>query len=121
YSVLVYQWWLQRSNSQATVSYSTNGHQCVTTFSITGAANTNTALEAILPATGSPFTLQVLTNTVLATSSLYRTNGQFIKVRVGTTVTNAIIRYVLGPKANNDFYNSISGTTLSVVAPGVLA
>ena len=117
----VYNWWLQRSNTAATVTYTTNGHQCVTTMALSGAGNTNAAVEFILPATGLPYSLQVLTNNTLATTAVYRTNGQFLKLRVGTTVTNATLRYILGPKANNDFYNAISGTTLTVPGAGVMA
>ena len=47
-AALVYQWWLQRSNAQITASYSTNGSQSTTTFSITGAANTNTSVELLI-------------------------------------------------------------------------
>ena len=49
-AVGVYQWWLQRSNAQITASYSTNGDQSITTVSIAGATDTNTAVEILVPA-----------------------------------------------------------------------
>src|SRR5207244_957038 len=45
----VYAWWLQRSNAQVSASYTTNGNQSVITLSITGAQDTNTAVEILAP------------------------------------------------------------------------
>src|SRR5204863_390635 len=67
------------------------------------------------------FNVQVLTNNVLAGANDYRAQDQTIKVRVGTSITNAQIRYFLGPRAVNDRYTALAGTTLAVAAPGVLA
>ena len=119
-AVSIYQWWLQRSNAQITVSYSTNGNQSITTFSIKGATDTNTTVEILVPATGSALGLQVFTNSVLAAGNDYRTTGQVIKVKVGTSITNAQVRYILGPNSQNDLYSAQACTTLTVGAPGVL-
>ena len=119
-AVDVYQWWLQRSNAQFSVSYSTNGNQSVTTVSITGASDTNTSVEVSVPANGSASGLQVLTNNVLAGGSSYRTNGPLIRIRVGTAITNVQARFVLAPKAQTDIYSVPSGTNLVVSAPGIL-
>jgi Putative Ig domain len=89
----VYQWWLARSNAQVTVTSATNGYQTSTTFSIKGATDPNTAVELLIPGSNSMCSIQVITNGNLASSSAYRTNGQLIKLRVGTTVTNAVISY----------------------------
>jgi hypothetical protein len=120
-ALLVYQWWLQRSNMQMSVSYSTNSTQLITTAAISGAGDFNDSIEFLMPATGTALNLQVYTNTVLAGASQYRINGQVIKVRVGTTVTNAQIRYVLGPSAQNDNYITRVNAPVNVAAPGVLA
>jgi hypothetical protein len=92
-AVSVYQWWLQRSNVQMTASVATNGAQSIVTCSIANAVNTNSAIELVVPGTNSCCNLQVLTNGVLAGTNVYRLNGQVIKVRVGTSVTNAVISY----------------------------
>ena len=120
-AVGVYKWWLQRSNAQIAVThYSTNGNQQVTSVAIKGATDTNTSVEVLIPATGSAASLQVITNNAVATGNSYRINGQAIKIRVGTAVTNAQIRYVLGPNAQNDLYSVQAGSSLNVGPPGVL-
>jgi hypothetical protein len=119
-AVNAYQWWLARSNAQITATYATNGNQSIATLSISGSASTNTSVELVIPGSGSAYSVQVFTNTVLAGSNVYRTNNQGLKIRVGTTVTNAEVRYVLGTKAQNDNYTMRVGTDLNVPAPGVL-
>lgn len=119
-AVNVYQWWLARSNAQITATYATNGNQSIASFAISGCTDTNSSIEVVIPGSGSAYSVQVFTNTVLAGSNGYRTNNQGFKIRVGTTVTNAQIRYILGPKAQNDNYSMRVGTDLNVPAPGVL-
>jgi hypothetical protein len=119
-AVNVYQWWLARSNAQITASYTTNGNQSIATFAVSGCTDTNSSVEVVIPGSGSAYSVQVFTNTVLAGAPVYRTNNQGFKIRVGTTVTNTQIRYVLGPKAQNDTYSTRVGTDLNVAAPGVL-
>jgi len=89
----VYQWWLARSNAQITATSATNGYQTRTTFSINGATDPNTAVELLIPGSNSLCSIQVITNGTPASGSAYRTNGQSIKLRVGTSVTNAVISY----------------------------
>jgi hypothetical protein len=115
----VYNWWLQRSNVQITASFSTNGYQSITTVSISGAGSTNAAVELLAPS-ASFSTPQISTNGVPAGASIYRTNGQVIKIMVGASVTNAVISYTLLPNVQNDFYTAQAGTTLTVSTPGVL-
>ena len=117
----VYHWWLQRSNAQISASCTADGNQSVTTLSIAGASDTNTAVELLVPGSGAALGLQVLTNDVPAGGDAYRTNGNIIRVRVGTAVTTVQIRYVLGPKAQDDAYTATTDTTLDVAPPGVLA
>ncbi|HSU55800.1 MAG TPA: Ig-like domain-containing protein [Candidatus Dormibacteraeota bacterium] len=92
-AVLIYQWWLQRSNAQISVNYSTNGYQCVANLAVSGSLNPNTAVELVVPGTNSFCSLQVVTNGVLASGNAYRVNGQIIKVLVGASVTNVSIGY----------------------------
>jgi hypothetical protein len=89
----VYQWWLARSNAQVSVSSTTNGYQTSTTFSIKGATDPNTTVELLIPGSNSLCSIQVITNGALAGANAYRTNGQLLKLRVGATVTNAVISY----------------------------
>ena len=64
----VYQWWLNRSTVRVTAnSYPTNGSDSVAVVSITGAQDTNTAIEILAVGSGSAFVSQLLTNGVLAT------------------------------------------------------
>ncbi len=121
-AVGVYQWWLQRSNAQVSVSsVITNGNQCSTTFVVGGASDANTAVEMVLPGAGTVYDLQVNTNGAAAAGDSYRTTGQTLKVMVGTSVTNAVVTYTLGPGAQGDNYSVNENTTLTNAAPGVLA
>src|ERR1051326_8299218 len=83
-AVNVYQWWLARSNAQITATCGTNGNQSIATVAISGATDTNTSVEVVIPSTGSAFGVQVFTNAILAGPSVYRTNNQGFKIRVGT-------------------------------------
>ncbi len=89
----IYKWWIQRSNAQISVSFSTNDLQSLATISIKGATDPNTAVEFLLPGTNAYCGLQVFTNNAIAPTNSYRTVGQAVRVRVGTTVTNVIIGY----------------------------
>jgi hypothetical protein len=118
----LYDWWVARTNAQVAVSYyTTNGENAVTTFNITGATDPNTALEIVIPTNAALSTLQVLANGSPAGAGSYRTNGQALKILVGTTVTNVQVLYFFGPQAQNDTYTFADGPVLKVPAPGVLA
>jgi len=92
-AIKIYNWWLQRSNVQMTVTVTTNGSQINTACLIKNSANTNTTIELLTPATSQFCNLEVYTNGVLAGTNLYRIVGSVIKLRVGTTVTNALFKY----------------------------
>ena len=119
-AVKVYQWWQGRSNVQITPSSSTNGSQVITTLAISGATDSRTAVEVLVPQ-ASFYGVQVFTNGVAATGSCYRINGQIVRVLVGTSVTNAEIRSIMAPTAQNDLYYTRQGCTLAIPAPGVLS
>ena len=115
----IYAWWLQRSNAQVTASFSTGGGMSTATLSISGNSNTNAAVELLMP--GSIYSaLQVSTNGIEAGANTYRTNGLTIKFQVGTWVSNLVVRYLLPPVVNDNFYKMTQGDTLAVPAPGVL-
>jgi hypothetical protein len=116
----VYQWWLNRSAAQVTAAYATNGNQATVTITIAGAQDTNTAVEVNVPATASYSGLAVYTNSVLASGESWRTNGQRIKVQVGTSVSSVQVQYTLGPMAQNGTY-VLWANQASVPAPGVLS
>jgi hypothetical protein len=118
-SAMIYNWWVKRSTAQFTPVIATNGNQVTTTFSISGASDTNTAVELLAPNT-SYGGLQVLTNGVAAAGSVYRTNGAVIKVLVGTSVTNVQVRYTRLPTAASYVYQTPQSTPLTVSPPGVL-
>ncbi len=116
----IYSWWLQRSNAQITAAtFTTNGSQSLITINVAGANSTNTAVEILTPSASFKIN-QVLTNGVQASSSIYWTNGQVVKLLVGTSVTNVVIDYTIYPSGQSGFYATQEGTLLSVAAPGVL-
>lgn len=117
----VYNWWLQRSNAQISVSYfATNADQAILSYAISGATDTNTTVEALIPGQGSYSGLQVLTNGIVASGNAYRLNGQTVKIRAGISVTNAELRYILGPTAQPDLFNA-SSPIVTIPPPGVLS
>src|SRR5208282_2551125 len=116
----IYAWWLQQSNAQVTANFTNSSGPCVTTLSITGESNTNAAVEIFAPS-ATYSALQVFTNGTLAGTNVYRTNGQVIKVLVGTSVSNTVIGYLIPPSAQDDVFTGQQGTALVVSAPGVLA
>jgi hypothetical protein len=118
-SMNIYTWWLQRTNAQITASFATNGNRSITTLSVTGSSDPQTAVELLVPC-GSVSGLQVFTNGVAASGNSYRTNGSVVKLLVGTTVTNAQFSYILDPTAQNDNYTMTANQVLTVPAPGVL-
>ncbi len=115
----IYTWWLQQSNAQVSATYTNINGQCIISLSIAGEGNTNAAVEILAPS-ASYSALQVSTNGTPAGTNIYRTNGQVIKVLVGTSVSNAVISYLLPPVVNDGFYQMTQGDTLAVPAPGVL-
>lgn len=111
-AVGIYSWWLQRSNVVITPSFTNVGSQSITTITVTGSANTNTTVEVLAPIS---FTgLQVYTNGVLTATNRYRVNGQSVKIQVGTSVTNAQVRYTLQTTSQDDFYYDLGGGVLTV-------
>src|SRR6266850_4531053 len=119
-AVGVYNWWNVRKGAQIVPTYSTTTNQTTITLSISGATDPQTAVEVLSPLS-SYSGLQVFTNGVLATGTTYRTNGQLVKLAVGNSVTNAQVKYLLSPIAQDDQFAAISGVTLNVPASGVLA
>ena len=115
----IYSWWQQRSNVLVTVGYANISGQSVTTLSIAGESNTNAAVEILAPS-ASYSALQVSTNGTLAGTNVYRTNGQTIKILVGTSVSNAVISYLIPPVAQDDVFIGQQGSPLVVSTPGVL-
>jgi hypothetical protein len=117
----LYNWSVVRSNVQIAASYyATNGNQALTVLSIANATDPNTAVETVLPASGTLSALQVFTNNTLAGLNAYRTNSKTLKILVGSGTTNVQVQYLLNPLALPDTYAFTSGPVLSVPAPGVL-
>ncbi len=115
----VYNWWTRRSGMRIVPSFTITSNQCTMQMAVSGAVDPQSAVETRIPFPN--YTdLQVLTNGAVAGASVYRTNGQIVKLLVGATVTNAVIKYSLNPTAVDDSYTAISGVTSSIAAPGVL-
>jgi hypothetical protein len=121
----VYYWWVDRSAAHISASYATNGAQIIAMVGITGATNTNTAVEFFVH--GAAEGLQVWRNGAPAAAGDYRIFDEVIKVRVGTSVTNVQVTYTPAPKPppppnpQNDAFVTNQNQTLSVPIPGVLA
>ncbi len=117
----IYNWWNERKTVAITPTYfTTNGNQSCINLAISGSVDTNTGVEIYLPA-ASCFNLQVFTNGVAAAGNSWRTNGQSLKINVGTSVTNALVIYSVPPVAQKDFYVGTGGAALAIPAPGVLS
>ncbi len=115
----VYQWWLKRANTRVSASYATtNGTHSLVTVAVTGAEDTNTSVEVLAAGFGTTAVSRIWTNGAVAGTNSYRTIGELIKVRVGTTVTNVVLEYFPGPVARSDFYTMVQGQTLSAATNG---
>src|SRR5207249_8934759 len=99
-AVGVYNWWNVRKGAQIVPTYTTTTNQTTVTLAISGATDPQTAVEVLIPEP-SYSGLQVFTNGVLASGTSYRTNGQLVKLSVGNTVTNAQVKYLLSPIAQD--------------------
>jgi hypothetical protein len=123
-AMTVYNWWTKRTPVKVSPSYAIGGNRFITTATISGATDPNTAIELVVPnwpvaSTG----IQVQLNGSFASPSSYRIYNQGIKVLVGTNVTSVQVSYPLtaGPTAQNDSYSVVTGNTLTVHSPGVLS
>ncbi|HSU56968.1 MAG TPA: MBG domain-containing protein, partial [Candidatus Dormibacteraeota bacterium] len=119
-AVGVYSWWTRRSGTAVIPSFTTRSNQSSATFNVVGIPDAQSAVEVKVPV-ASYSGLQVFTNGVAASGDAFRTNGQLVRVLLGTSVSSAEIRYLLFPTAVADSYNLVAGSTLNVGAPGVLA
>ncbi len=112
----IYQWWLTRSNVQITVSSTTNGLKTSATYTIKNATDPNTAIELLTPGGLGFCSMTVTTNGVAAGSNIYRVlNNQLIRVKVGASVTNAVISYypqVLGALVYSENFDETNAPAL---------
>ncbi len=122
-SMTVYNWWTRRTPVKVSPSYTIAANRFITTATISGATDPNTAIELVIPnwpvaSNG----IQVELNGSFASPNSYRIYNQGIKVLVGTNVTSVQVSYPLtaGPTAQNDSYTLVNGNTLTIPAPGVL-
>ncbi len=120
-STLLSQWWAARQPVTITPTVSISGTSVTASATVSGATNTNTAVEFSIPnwaqASGS---LSVFINGFKVGTNNYRVYNQGIKVLVGTSTATVKVTYTLYPIAQNDFY-TVNTSSLSVSAPGVLA
>ena len=92
----MFQWWTKRSPVQAIPSPRVVGNRLVVTIAVSGATDSDTAIELIIPNWAfASSDLRVRLNGVAADPSKYRTYHQGIKVKVGTTVSVVDVSYPL--------------------------
>ena len=94
-AVGLHDWWVKRDPVVVTPSYSFTGGTAVTTATISGSTDPETAIELVLPnwSSGVLGNLTVFLNGAPANPSEYRTTNYGVKLRVGTTVTQVEVRY----------------------------
>ena len=126
-SVGIHDWWLLRSKVSVTPDFTRSGNTSIVTASLSGVTDADTAIEIVLPreSSGTIGNMQVFLDGTPADPADYRTTNYGAKVRVGTSVSNVQVQYVLQgsnspPVAVNDTYSSNVNTTLNQAAPGVL-
>ena len=87
-------WWTNRSPVQITPSYAVAGTQVTLTATVSGATDSGTAVEFVIPNwAATSGSLQVLLDGTPASPSSYRTYGNGIKVSVGATVSTVQVSY----------------------------
>ena len=94
-AVGVYDWWNSRSDATVTPTYAISGDTRIAGASITGATDSQTAIELLIPspANSAISNVQVLINGTLANSADYRMTSTGLKVRVGTSGSSVEVRY----------------------------
>jgi len=117
-AIKIYNWWLQRSNINFSVSASTNGKQFIANVDIRNASSPDTTIELLTPTPSLFCNFQVYTNGVLAGANLYRSSGSLIKIRVGNSVTNASLRYYGLGAAQSVFAQNFDSVTASNLPSG---
>ncbi len=124
-SVGVFDWWKQRSTVHVTPSFTATDTDFTLTATISGATDSETAIEINVPSFygGSR---NIFLNGVLANASEYRSATNGIKVRVGTLITTVKIQNApytpnTAPVAANDTYSTTKNKALNPAVPGVLA
>ena len=90
-------WWKVRSNVVVTPAYSVSGNTAISQVTITGATDAGTAIEVAIPNVNNQVAnnLQVFINNAPANAADYRTIGNTIKVRVGSSSSSAKVQYTL--------------------------
>ena len=87
-------WWTKRAPVQVTSSHALNGNRLVATATVTGATDSETAIEMFIPDWALASTdLQVKLNGAPADPASFRTYHEGIKVKVGTTVSTVEVSY----------------------------
>lgn len=98
-SAEIHDWWLVRSNVSLAPTFSTSGVTSILQTAISGALDTNTAVELTLPNASGLKAAQVFLNGAPATAGSSRLFNGVLKIKVGTGITNLEVRY---PDASTD-------------------
>ena len=112
-------WWQDRTNTMVTPSYTRTGNTVTSLAMITGATSTATAIEVAIPNWSDPgvSNIQVFINNALANPADYRTVGNAIKVRVGTSASSAKVQYTINT-VNNPLPTTTGLSPVSASAGG---
>jgi hypothetical protein len=96
-AVGVYDWWKARSAVTVSTLYSVSGNTADAQALISGATDTATAIEMVIPNTSDPNStgLQVLFDGSPADPADYRIVGNTVKMLVGNTVSTVDVTYAL--------------------------
>jgi len=91
----IYDWWLARSQVTVTPGFTINDTTAVMAVSVSGATDSGTAIELVLPGIAEhPIdNMTVYLNGAPAGTGEYRTTGNGIKIHVGTSVTDVKVQY----------------------------
>jgi len=91
----IHDWWQDRAAATVTPAFTRSGSMAVATASISGSIDAETAIELVLPVKSPAVfeNLQVYLDGTRADSSAYRTTGDGVKVRVGSTVRAVQVQY----------------------------
>ncbi len=112
-------WWRARTGAVVTPAYSTADTVATAQAAIAGAVDSGTTIDVAMP-TGiaqSVGNIQVFTNGAPADPADYRTVGNTIKIRVGTSTSSAAVQYTINA-ANNPLPTTASLSPSSATAGG---
>jgi len=117
----VYKWWLKRSATQIVPTFIATSNLSRALFTISGATDPQTAVEAVLPTNHLSFFAGIDEWSSSLRPACIATNGANYSSARRHHGDNVEIQYLLAPLAQPDLFAASSGGSLIIPAPGVLA